>query len=301
MPLANRVLQVTFDMPGGPVTLDQSLNMNVKIHKGSLAVQNRCTIDVYNLSKTLREQLLSQFSQWQRQKYLQTPTNQLKWINVTVKAGWSTPTYGGSQTSQTINTATIFIGQVAFCDIISGPPNVGIKITCYTRQIDKTAQPTMLAPYSGTFAGYVAWAAGQMGFGTNFICQTSHNNDKSQNIGGVIQSLQALLISIQNAYMPNVAAFVDDGRLIVKDRSSILDPSDIITVSEFIGIPSWTEYGVTFQTLFDPTLRLAYGVTLKSILNPSLNGGTFVVMDLEYDLTTRQEAFYSTVEAAPPT
>jgi hypothetical protein len=302
MPLANRLLNAVITLQSGTVvTLDQTLQMRVRINKASLDIQNRATIEVYGLTRSLREQLLSQFTLWNRTQFVAgRSVGPPVWAPVTISAGWSTVAPAGSNTGQGQQITPVFVGQVAYVEIISGPPNVGIRLTCYTRQLDKTAFPASPAPYTGTFKNFVAWAANEMGFGTNnYICQTSHDNDPANNLGGEIYTIGSILPAIQNAWMPNVAAFVDDDFLTVKDRSTILNAAATQTYSEFVGIPSWTEYGVEFTTLFDPTIRLAQGATLQSALNPSLNG-SYVVMEIEYDLTSREEAFYGKVNANPP-
>jgi hypothetical protein len=242
---------------------------------------------------------------WKRQLNLTNPSAQ--WVPVTINAGWQSqqlPGAQGGKNNPNNNVSTIFIGQVAFCEPISNPPNVGIRITCYTRQIDKTLNPSEMAPYSGTFASFVAWAAMQMGFGKNYTLNVSNPNAAANNLGGSIYAQSDILWAIQDAYHPNIAAFVDDDLLIVKDRNKILDPASTQPINTFIGIPSWYEYGVQFETLFNPTVRLAQGVSLTSVLNPSINNvgpnSAYVVMDLEYDLSSRDEAFYVKVYACPP-
>ena len=138
-----------------------------------------------------------------------------------------------------------------------------------------------------------------MGFGSNFICDTSYNSVIINNPARSILSIASLLIDIQDMYKPDVAAFVDDDLLIVKDRNKIMNPAQTAVLSEFIGIPGWTEWGIGFQTLFDPTIKLAQGVSITSSMNPSLNG-TYVVLELEYDLSSRDGPFYVKPGASPP-
>jgi hypothetical protein len=296
MALANRILQAVITLNSGAfVNLESDLNLRVRIYKASLEIQNRATIEVYGLSKTLREQLLSQFSMWNRQQMLAGNPNYNIWAPVTIYAGWETQTAQGL----TSNVATVFVGQVAFVEIISGPPNVGIRLTCYSRQIDKSAAYSTPAPTTGTFAQFVQWGATQMGFGNSYTLDSKLSNRPANNLGGMIYKISDILPTIQNAWFPNVAAFIDDNHLYVKDRNLIINPASIYTYSSFIGIPSWTEWGIEFTTLFDPTIRLAGGVNVQSMLNPSLNG-EYVVMELEYDLTSREEAFYGKVNCGPP-
>lgn len=298
MALNNRILNVILSMPNGDVTLTSSINLKVKVHKAALAIQNRATIDIIGLTGSLRASLLSQFTAW-NQRQVATGQADQNYINVEVQAGYKssqTSSIGGVESQP----STIFVGQVVICDPTSPPPNVGIRLVCFSRQIDRTSFITPSgAPYQTTFKGYVTWAAGQMGFGSNFVCDTSFDDVIIYNPARSLFTVSALLIDIQNMYRPDVAAFVDDNLLIVKDRSKILNPSQIAKITEFIGIPTWTEWGVEFVCLFDQSLKLAQGAALTSMMNPSLNN-TYVIMELEYDLSSRDTQFYVKASGSPP-
>lgn len=292
MALMTRYLKVTISLPGGDVVLDQELNMRVHIRKASLALQNKATIDITNLSQTLREQLMSQFTAWQKRQVEQgTPTNEWQWINVTIEAGYAS--------GANLQTSVVFRGQVVQVDPVLGPPNITTRITCYTRQIDKTTFISTPAPAQTTFKEFVTWAATEMGFGTNFSCNTSYDSVVVTNPARSILTHAALMLKIQDMYMPDVAAFVDDDFLYVKDRNKIVNTDNIATLTQFIGVPQWTEWGAEFTVLFDQSVRLAQATTLQSIMNPSLNG-TYIVMDIAYDLCSRDTPFYVTANGSPP-
>ncbi len=297
MALRNRVLIVKLDLPDSTVTLEQDINIKVKIQKAALAIQNRATVDIIGLTGSLREQLLSQFTAF-NQRQVEAGQLEQKWVGIEIKAGWSSPSKYETGTAIE-QPSTVFKGQVVICELTSAPPNIGVRLTCFTRQIDRTKFVTSPAPDGTTFKAYVAWAADQMGFGTNFVCETANNETIISNPARSIFVASALLIDIQNMYRPDVAAFVDDDLLIVKDRNKILNPSESVKISEFIGVPTWTEWGVNFVCLFNQGVRLAQGATLESVMNVSLNG-TYVVMEIEYDLTSRDGPFYVKANASPP-
>lgn len=292
MSLRKRILTVKLETPTSSVTLDTSINMRIKIHKAALAIQNRAIVDIVGLTGSLREQLLSQFTAFNQRK-VTTGQAEQNWMNIEIKAGWV-----GVNTPN-VEPSTIFKGQVVICELTSAPPNIGIRITCFTRQIDKSKFVSAPAPDNLTFKAYVTWAAQQMGFGTNFVCETSFNDVIITNPARSIYVASALLIDIQNMYRPEVAAFIDDDLLIVKDRNKIVNTAHIAKVKEFIGIPTWTEWGVSFATLFDPDIRLAQAVELESVMNPSLNA-KYVNLELEYDMATRDTPFYVRASASPP-
>lgn len=297
MALSNRVLKVTISLPGGDVVLDQGLQLDISVYKAALAIQSRATVTAMGLSTTLRQQLLSQFTAWNKRK-VETGGADPNWIGIKVEAGYAVESPNGGVNNQT---AVVFVGQIVLVDPVSGPPNIGVRITCYTRQVDKTKFVTVPSPEAPTFQQYVVWAAGQMGFGDKltFDCSPDIANRIIQNPSRSTYVASALLIDIQNTFRPDVAAFVDNDQLIVKDRNRIINVGAISNVTEFIGTPVWTEWGVTWTTLMDPTVALAQAAKLTSIMNPGVNG-TYVITELEYQLSSRSNPFYVKASGAPP-
>jgi hypothetical protein len=290
MALGTRVLQVVISLPSGPVTLDESLDLRVKIHKDALAIQNTCDIEVFNLSQSLRQSLLSQFTAWNKRN-LETGQQgyAASYINVTVTAGYN----NGSQSQTTV----VFAGQIVLVEPIGAPPMLGVSIKCYAQQLSKLSWVTGFAPTSATYKQYVEWAGAQMGV-TRTVCETSYNDKVINNPFASTHIVEQLLVNIQDAYKPNVAAYIDNNVLIVKDINAVISISQQVTVSEFIGTPMWTEWGVVFQCLFNSQIQLAGAATLNSIMNPSLNK-TFVIVSLDYDLTARDRNFYVKATASP--
>lgn len=289
--LNKRVMRATLEMPGGSVVLDDQLDLRFRIRKAALALQNRANVIVFGLSQSLREQLLSQFTAWNKRQ-VESGMQEQKWINATLEAGYVDE--DGVETS-----CVVFKGQVVLVNLVSVPPDIGISIDLYTRQIDRSKFVSSFAPVNTTFAEYVKWAAGEMGLSDRYTCETSFNDQTITNPSSGSLVVSALVVDIQDAKRPDVAAFVDDDYLVVKDRSKLINPSEIAFIKQFVGIPTWTEWGVEFETLFDTTVKLAHGVDLESKMNPSLNG-QYVVVSLEYDLTSRDIPFYVKGEAAPP-
>lgn len=291
MALGERILQVSFTLPSGAVTLDQGLDLRVKIHKDALAIQNTCDIEVFNLPQSLRESLLSQFTAWnKRQIDTGQPGYEASYINVTVSAGYK----NGSQNQSTV----IFAGQIVQTEPFGQPPMLGVSIRCFSQQVNKIAWVTGFAPTSATLKQYVEWAGAQMGV-TRVVCETSLNDKVITNMFASTHIVGSLLVDIQNAYMPAISAYIDNNVLYVKDTSAIISTSQPVSVSEFIGTPMWTEWGVAFQTLFNPQIQLAGAATLNSKMNPSLNK-SFVIMSLDYDLTSRDRNFYVKAQGYPP-
>jgi hypothetical protein len=292
MPLGTRILSVMIALPEGTVTLDQSLDLRVRIRKDALAIQNTCSVEIYNLSQNLRERLLSQFTAWNKRNLEQGTGSAAtqNYIGVTIQAGYSNA--NGQSTS-----TTIFAGQIALAGPTSGPPNVGVRLECYSQQLSKLEWITAPAPTSGTFKSYVQWAGAQMGV-SSVVCETSYDNQPITNPFASTHVVAELLVDIQSAYRPNVAAFIDNNVLYVKDVNKVVSSAQVVNVSEFIEIPMWTEWGVEYTTLFDPKIILAGATAPQSVMNPTLNQ-TFVTSSLEYDLTSREVPFYVKVNGNP--
>lgn len=292
MPLGTRILKVTISLDSGDVVLDQSLDLHVRVSKLALAMQTACSIDVFNLSQNLRERLLSQFTAWNKRNVEHgTAGYTASYVNVKVDAGY----LNASQSS----TSTIFTGQVVVASPFGAPPNQGVRIECYSRQIDRTQNISDPAPTSGSFKSYVLWAAAQMGI-DNVVCETSYNDTNITNPFASTIEVSALIWDIQNAYRPNVAAFIDNNTLYVRDANKLVSSAQIVKVSEFIGMPIWNEWGAEFTTLFDQRIVFPHAVALQSDMNPSLGQGSFVLTEIEYDLSSRQTEFYVKASGSPP-
>jgi hypothetical protein len=310
MPLGSRVLRATLALPIGNIVLDETLDIRIKVHKDALAIQNSCTITVFDLSQSLRESLLSQFTAWNKRN-LETgqPGYKASYIGVTVEAGYqnakavqtvngpSTTASSQSSTAGQATTSTVFAGQIVKATPVSSPPNIGVAIECYTQQLSRIEYISNFAPTKTTFKQYVQWAGAQMGV-SSVVCETSYDDVEITNPSASTHIVGTLLVDIQNAYRPNVAAFIDNNILYVKDQNKVVSTAQVVTVSEFIGTPLWTEWGVDFMCLFNPQIALAGAATLQSSMNPSLNQ-TFVISSLDYDLNSRETPFYVRVNANP--
>ena len=292
MSLRKRVLKVTIGLPSGNIVLDETLNMKVRIHKTALSIQNKATIEVSNLATTVRKELLSNLSAWQQKQRDQFGNPATVWP-VTIEAG-----YIDASGASTV--ATIYVGETVVSSLAAPPPDITLRLECMTHQVDKTTWVTEPSPDSMRFRDLVIWAADKMGIPeAQVICQTSHDDEIIQNPARSRLVASSILPYIQDYYHPNVVATIDDNFLIVTDRDKAIQPNDIVQLNEFIGIPTWTEYGMEAEILLNTGVRVAKAVNLTSIMNPTLNGG-FVVMELDYDLTTRETPFYVKVSGIPP-
>lgn len=255
-----------------------------------------------NLSKTVRERLLSRFTAWKKRIVESTPESQNDApIGIEIKAGYKSPP--AISTTQTVNKenseiSTVFKGQIALVEPISGPPDIATRITAFTRQVDRSSFKSMQSPARTTLRGFVEWINSQLKLDQAPVIDTIKENEVLLNPGTSMVNLQSLVVFLQGLYGADVYAYIDDGQLIVKDAWKIVDRNSIPELNEFVDTPLWNEYGVTFRNLYDPRIKLAGGVKLKSVLNPAVNGD-YVIYIIEYQLTSRDVPFYVTGYGSP--
>ncbi|QOV06247.1 baseplate hub protein [Burkholderia phage Maja] len=307
--MRTRVLEVTFTIDGEKVVLDQSLNLKVNIKKNCFVMQSRATIDVMNLSKTVRERLLSRFTAWKKRVLASSPEGTVENpIDVEIRAGYKSPPNASSVITVDRGfdeISTVFNGQISLVDPISGPPDIATRITCQTRQMDRSTFKSRQSPTKVTLREYVQWVNKELRLGQEPEIDTTHADDVLTNPATSMVTLSSLVTVIQTAFgmvggnAQGVYAFIDDGRLIVKDANKIFNRDNIPKLTEFVSTPLWNEYGVSFTTLFDSKIKLAQGVNLTSVMNDAVNGD-YVVYLLEYQLTSRDAQFYVTGFGSPP-
>jgi hypothetical protein len=300
MALSQRVLTVTLSIPGingmNVITLDASIDLKVNINRAALDLMSTCQIRVTNLSRSLRESLLSQFTAYNK-RLIEAGTigqsgntqagTQKSYINVQVMAGYQTP---GAQVQ--MNTCPVFNGQVVLVNPVGSLPNLGFDITCYAMQVSKLQWSNVQGQFGAqtTFKNYVESAAQLLGINAN--CQSSYDQRIITNPGASVQVLSDFIPDINSLFRPNVQAFYDDpsNTLYVRDTNALLANTTSVTLDEFIDMPSYETWGVQFKVLFDKRIQLPGSVIIQSTQNPTLNGAPFVIYALEYDVKENRPA-----------
>ncbi|MEG0207023.1 baseplate hub protein [Citrobacter sp.] len=290
MAMKKRLIKVTLSLPTGDVVWDQSLMINIRVMKMALGIKSQATIDIGGLSQDSRQALLTQFSAYAKRQREQGDTGDAdNFVPIRVEAGY--------QDGSVSNLAPIFNGQVVLCELASPPPNVVIRITAYTQQIQK-GQNLEVAPDRVTFKQYAEWCAKQMGLKAEV--HTHMDDTLVDNPGRTAYKVDALLPDLQRNYdRYGIGAYIDDDTLYVMDIGDVAKASEEITLTQFVGTPMWTEWGVEYTVMFDPNIKLGHAVKLQSILNPTVNNIGFVNVMMEYNLASRNNPFYINVQASP--
>lgn len=291
MALRRRILRVHLDFPSGQKMIwDETLDLRVRISKAALALQSSATFDVGLLSNQSRQDILSNFTAYAKRLRERGEANDPdNFVNVRVEAGHIVDGTG--------EPSPIFTGQIALSEIVSTSPNMMIRATAYTHQIDKSAW-VQRAPNRMTFKAYAEWCAQQMGLRADV--QTSIDDQIVDNPGATQYTISALLLDLQNYSRQTVAAFIDDGTLFVLDIGKVAAASSVVKVDQFVGSPPiWNEWGVEFACLFNNKIKLATPLEIVSKTNPAIRGTGHIAMKIDYDLTTRQDPFNMKVYTSP--
>lgn len=300
MSLGKRVIKVTIqpDVTNSAldIVLDDSLDIDVKIHKDVLAYQNKAEIEVIGLTTTLRESLLSRFTAYQLARLNSNLSKQTIFYRVTIDAG-----YTSDNITQNQALSTVFIGELALVEPSSGPPNVGVRLTCFTHQIDKTLWTTGSLPGSCTFQEMINWVGGQLQAASptgtfKIVVDTDYSQQVVTNAGQSFRELGAATATLMQYMWPYVYVYIDDDTLFVRDRVKV-DNSPVVPINEFVGAaPSWTDNGVKGQTMFNESLRIMSNISVNSKMNPMLANSGFIIGKLDLHLTSRRTPFYTSFE-----
>lgn len=94
-----------------------------------------------------------------------------------------------------------------------------------------------------------------------------------------------------------VSAYIDDGRLVVKDINLPLpDFRRVLDLdSGMIGKPEFTEQGCKVKFLIDPKTRLGGALEIRSRTIPAANG-LYIIYKLSYEIASRDTPFYYLAE-----
>jgi len=94
-----------------------------------------------------------------------------------------------------------------------------------------------------------------------------------------------------------VSAYVDDGKLIVKDINLPLPNFKRILDLEsgMIGKPEFTEQGCKVKFLIDPQTKLGGALEIRSKTIPAANG-TYIIYKMSFEVASRDTPFYYIAE-----
>ncbi|MDY4380338.1 hypothetical protein SOV92_21460 [Pectobacterium brasiliense] len=237
--------------------------------KTANTLQNECTIKIGNLKKTTRDYLITETSpyNWPRKRK-----------RVVLYAG-----------RRSYGTFKMFEGDIIGCTP-SQPPDVMLTMKA------RTGVFFMTDMISGSYASTVPLTkiagdtAASMDLTLDFQAQDKQVSNYNYT-GAKLKQVDRL------ATAGSYNAYIDDDRLVVKNRDEPLKNSSVSLNkhSGLIGIPEVTEQGIKVKYLLDPSSRPGARLTIESDMNPAANG-TFVIFKLDFDISNRDTPWYHTAE-----
>lgn len=299
-----RIVRVTIEVNGETKTYEGPLNIHVSGTKYGNANQNTATVKIANLSKEIRNYLLTETSPFNKNR---TPKK------MTIEAG-----------RVSTGTTKVFEGDIITASptgthhegsdkgkshhhggdggkrpakmggknaTISAPPDIILEIRAQTGAFQKGNLVARSGRATENLSELSKGVAGDIGASLEFTAtdKTIANYSFS---GASLKQIDAL------ATAGKVDVFQDDGTLVVKDagkprsnRTTILNID-----TGMIGIPEVNERGIKVRFLFNPETVLGGAIEVTSKLNPSLNG-SYTIYQLDFDLATREVPFYYTAQA----
>lgn len=265
-----RILRIGIEV-SGEMRVFEGLAMTARGSKLASETQNSCDIEILNLSRDVRNYILTETSPFNKNK---TPKRAF------VEAG-----------RVSTGTARVFMGEI-ISSSPTQPPDIGLSLKVQTGAFQKGNLVARSGPAKEKLSTIAQGIANDIGATLEFEAEDKFIANFSFS-GAALKQIGAL------AAAGRVDAFQDDETLVVKDAGKPRQNrvKVINSGSGMIGIPEATERGVRVVTLFDLETELGAQMDLSSELNPSLDG-SYTMYKLDFDLASRAEAWYYDIEAS---
>lgn len=273
MPLDFRILRVTFE-DGESVDIFQEEAITVKGMRTGSWVQNTCEISIANIDKDTRDRLATKYR----------PENQLQ---VGATRGFVFIDVG----RDSYGTFRLFEGNIVFITI-TDPPDIQLQIQVVANYFSKSDLASKSFGFTNKLSGIAQSVADDLGLQLEFQVTNDINISNLFYSGDVAGQLKIF------DDMAFVDAFVDNGKLILKDQGAPVSDIiiDIDVDNEMIGIPTFTDVGLEVRFLIRPGVRVGTIIRIRSRLYPATNG-EYVIVNLGFDVANRDTPFYFNVFA----
>lgn len=266
-----RILRVGIEISGEIKIFESPLAITATGSKMASYTQNTCDITVFNLSKADRNYLLTETSPFNKNR---TPKK------IWVEAG-----------RVSTGVTRMFTGEIVSSSPTQ-PPDIGLDLKCQTGAFQKGNVVARSGMAKEKLSSLSKKVADDIGTSVEFEAEDKFIANYSYS-GGALKQIKAL------ADAGNIDAFQDDDTLVVKDRGKPRQNRVKIINAHtgMIGIPEVTERGVKVGFLFDLDTVLGGEIQISSELNPALDG-SYTIYKLDFDLASRDLAWYYTAEAS---
>lgn len=264
-----RIVRVSIEIRG-QIRVYDGLAITASGEKFANANQNETTVKIANLSKDVRDYLATECSPFNADR-----TRKKLLLEVGRRSYGTFVLYAGDITSVTI-------GQ---------PPDIWVELKCLTGDFDKgnliARSQSGLAKLS-TIAQQIAQ---DLNLALSFEATDKQISSYSFTGGALRQVDKLSAIGMVNAY-------VDDGRLIVKNQNTpMVGLVRVVDLdSGMVGKPEFTEQGIKVKFLIDNLTQLGSELIVRSVTSPTANG-RYEIYKLSFDVASRDTPFYYTAEA----
>ena len=266
----NRIFKVIFTYGTDQVTIDDArLYIAAQGTKYVNAQQNELALQIANLGPTLRNQLLTQLTQFNYDQ-------QRKSVEL----------YAGRQSTGLF---LLYQGDITEC-YPSQPPDIMLNIkskACQFFKYDIIAQAQNLTT---PLSNIINNAASGLGLTPRFEATDRPIVNYSYS-GSRIKEIDHL-----NELGP-FDVYNDNNLLVCKNRGQPLqNTGHVISASTgMIGQPLQTEWGVRVTTLLNPNIILGGQIRIDSKINPLMNGD-YAIYKYGFQIASRDVPFYSLIE-----
>jgi hypothetical protein len=268
MQLDPRIVRVGIEV-NGRLNWYEGLDIKASGTKFANANQNECQITIGNLSKNVRDLILTETSPFNQNR---TPKS------VIVEAG-----------RRSYGTFQIFRGDIT-SSVPTQPPDISVTLKCLTGNFSKGNVIARNQSGSVRLQRLSQTVADDLGLILDY--QASEKNISNYSYtGGALKQVDRL------GELGRVNAYVDDGKLIVKDYNvPLAGRMTILNLDTgMIGIPEITEQGIKVKFLMDNQTTLGGLLRVTSVIYPAINGD-YSIYKLNFDIASRDTAFYWTAE-----
>ncbi len=265
----DRILRIGVEVNGQLRTYD-GLYLKALVVKMANPLQNECTVQIANLSRDVRDYLMTETSPFNKNK---TPKR------LVVEAG-----------RKSTGAFRLYVGDITEVTPTQ-PPDVILTIKAKTSQYDKGNIISTSAAAQSALSGLARDVAGRLGL--SLLFEASDKNISNFSFTGAASKLVDKL-----AEAGRVNAFIDDSKLIVKDWGKALRNvvHELSKDSGMIGIPEFIDQGIRVKYLLDPQSQLGGRIAIRSDINKAASGN-YTIAKLSYDLSNRDTSFYCIAEA----
>lgn len=266
-----RLLRVGIEIDGEVRVYDERLDIRVSGTKMASAALNECEVTISNLSRDVRNYLLTETSPF-------NPNRKPKRVYVDV---------GRVSTGL----QRIFVGEITQ-SAPSQPPDIGLTLKALTGAYSRGLVIARSGLSQEPLSAIAARVAADLGVRLDFQATDKSIGNYAFN-GNALAQVNALELA------GGVDAYLDDTTLVIKNRDAAL-PERVKVLSRdsgMVGVPEATERGVKVTFLLDKDTVLGGRLDLQSGLNPALTG-SYTIYTLGFEAASRETPFYWTAEAS---